>query len=258
MSLKVNPPWDEDDEVRHPVSAKSRRLADMLFAEIIAGEHDFGTRLPAERVLAKNSGVSRNTVRQALSLMEHFGIIQRRMGSGSVVCYRFNEMPSDAVAPSPALPEGLDLYDLYNVSETTSPLGLGVVRSILEPEIARLAVLNMTSRDIEAIKAIQLEIEAVSVDGDRFSTLDDAFRMQLVAGTLNPLLVAIYSMVNRVGREAVWSVQRRRRLSPARIKEYKFQNRSLCEALENRDIEAAVEYMKLSLVDFHQDLMRGT
>lgn len=254
MRTAVSAPWDEDAEVRHPVSAKSRQLADTLFAEIVAGKHGFGTRLPAERVLSQSHGLSRSTVRQALGLMEYFGVVRRRAGSGSVVCYRREDVPTVSETMSGTLPGAVNLDE---IGETTSPLELGVVRSIVEPEIARLAVLNMTSRDIESIKAIQSEIETVTVDGEKFAVLDDAFRMRLATGTHNPLLVAIYSMISRVGRDATWSVQRRRRLSPARIKEYKLQNRSLCEAIESRDIETAVEYIKLSLADFHQDLMRG-
>lgn len=254
MRAAVNAPWDTDTEVRFPVSAKARKLADALFAEIVAGSYEFGTRLPSERVLSQSHGLSRGTVRQALGLMEFFGVVRRRAGSGSVVCHRRAEMPAGGGRPPEALPGAVSLDE---IGQITSPLELGVVRSIVEPEIARLAVLNMTSRDIEAIRAIQTEIETVTVDGEKFAALDDAFRTGLAAGTHNPLLVAIYAMISRVGRDASWAVQRRRRLSPARIREYKMQNRSLCEAIESRDIEAAVEYIKLSLAEFHQDLMRG-
>lgn len=255
MTEALDPPWETEGEVRYPVSAKARDLADTLFAEIVAGVYGLGTRLPAERVLSESRGLSRSTVRQALGLMESFGIIQRRVGSGSVVCFRRSRATAefDAVRSHPP-----GMLDLVEIGETTSPLELGVVRSIVEPEIARLAVLNMTARDIESIKAIQAEMEEVTVDGEKFAALDDAFRMQLAAGTHNPLLVAIYAMVNRVSRDASWSVQRRWRLSPARIKEYKLQNRSLCEAIESRDIETAVDFVRLMLADFHQELMPGT
>lgn len=254
MSDVLDPPWETEGEVRYPVSAQAREFADALFAEIASGAYSFGTRLPAERALSESHGLSRSTVRQALGLMESFGIIRRRVGSGSVVCFRRARETAEAEAERGHPPGMLDLAE---IGETTSPLELGVVRSILEPEIARLAVLNMTARDIEAIKAIMAEIETVTVDGEKFAALEDAFRMQLATGTHNPLLVAIYAMVNRVSRDASWSVQRRRRLSPGRIKEYKLQNRSLCEAIESRDIDAAVEYVRLMLADFHQELMRG-
>ncbi len=118
-------------------------------------------------------------------------------------------------------------------------------------------MLNMTSRDIRRLNEIQREIDLVSIGGAKFSALDDELRMQIARGTHNPLLIAIYTMVNYVNRSADWAAQRRNALTPGRIKEYRLQNRSLCQAIESRDIEATVEYLKLSLAEFHQDLMRG-
>ncbi len=254
MNVSVRPPWDLDDKIEKPVTASTRKLADTLFAEIINGVHSYGTRLPAERALTEAYGLSRNTIRQALSLMEHYGVIRRRVGSGSIVCYRAADQ---AVVAKPAPAEEPAVLDLSEIGEITSPLELGVVRSIVEPEIARLAVLNMTSRDIQRLNEIQREIDLVSVGGAKFSALDDELRMQIARGTHNPLLIAIYTMVNHVNRNADWAAQRRNALTPGRIKEYRLQNRSLCEAIESRDIEATVEYLKLSLAEFHQDLMRG-
>jgi DNA-binding FadR family transcriptional regulator len=254
MNAPIRPPWDLDDKIEKPVTAHTRKLADALFAEIISGIHSYGTRLPPERALTETYGLSRNTIRQALSLMEHYGVIRRRVGSGSVVCYRTGDEAEDAKSAPTEEPAILDLRE---IGEITSPLELGVVRSIVEPEIARLAVLNMTSRDIQRLNEIQREIDLVSVGGAKFSALDDELRMQIARGTHNPLLVAIYTMVNNVNRNADWAAQRRNALTPGRIKEYRLLNRSLCEAIESRDIDATVEYLKLSLAEFHQDLMRG-
>lgn len=255
MNERQSPPWDSDDKIERPVTAGTRKLADALFADIVSGRLSYGTRLPAERQLSVQYGLSRNTVRQALGFLAHYGVVKRRVGSGPVVSYR----PADgAPAAVPPPVEQSATLDLSEIGETTSPLELGVVRSIIEPEIARLAVLNMTSRDIQQLNGIQRRIDMVSVDGERFAALDDELRMQLAKGTHNPLLIAIYSMVNHVNRNADWGALRRSALTPSRIKEYSLQNRSLCQAIESRDIEAAVEYLKLSLAEFHQDLMRGT
>lgn len=254
MTESLLPPWDSEGEIQHPISAKARRLADLLFADICGGTYSFGTKLPSERVLSENQGLPRSVVRQALGLLENFNVIRRQAGSSSVVCFRRNQ----AKAVPAAAPSQSTEVTPSEIGKITSPLELVVVRSIVEPEIARLAVLNMTARDIEAIRSIQDEIEAVKVDGEKFAALDDSFRMRLATGTHNPLLVAIYSMINQVSRDASWSVQRRWRLSPARIREYKLQNRSLCEAIEERDIEKAVEYVRLMLADSHQELMPGS
>ena len=254
MNKTQRAPWEMEADIERPVTSSVRKLADSLFAEIVDGVYSYGTRLPAERTLSESHGLSRNTVRQALSLMEHHGVIRRRVGSGSVVCFRSDEDVPSANGTSAGLLEAIDLNE---ISEITSPLEFGVVRSIVEPEIARLAVLNMTSRDIQRLNEIQAELEKVSTDGEKFSALDDELRMQIARGTHNPLLIAIYTLVNHINRNAHWATQRRKALTPGRIKEYRLQNRSLCEAIDNRDIEAAVEYLKLALSEFHQDLMRG-
>ncbi len=255
MNAPPRPPWELDNKIEKPVTSSTRKLADTLFLEIANGVHNYGTRLPAERALSEEHGLSRNTIRQALSLMEHYGVIRRRVGSGSIVCYRIkDENIPPAADPSETSSSKLDLSEL---SEITSPLEFGVVRSIVEPEIARLAVLNMTSRDIQRLNEIQGEIDKISVDGEKYSALDDELRMQIARGTHNPLLIAVYTMVNHINRNAHWSAQRRKALTPSRIKEYRLQNRSLCDAIQSRDIQATVEYLKLALADFHQDLMRG-
>lgn len=254
MTTYTRPPWDLDHKIRKPVTSKTRELADTLFRAIQDGSHRYGTRLPAERAMCVQYGLSRNTVRQALDLLDQYKVIDRQAGSGSVVCYRGAD---NMQTPNPEIEANSATLDLGEIGEITSPLELGVVRSIIEPEIARLAVLSMTSRDIQRLNEIQHQIEEVTVDGEKFSELDDALRMQIAKGTHNPLLIAIYSMVNHVNRSADWATQRRKALTPGRIREYRLQNQSLCQAINDREIETTVEYLKLSLAEFHQDLMRG-
>lgn len=62
-----------------------RQIADQLRALIEAGEFAPGSRLPAERDLASQLGVSRPSVREALIALEVEGVIEVRMGSGIYV-----------------------------------------------------------------------------------------------------------------------------------------------------------------------------
>lgn len=102
-----------------------------------------------------------------------------------------------------------------------------------------------------------MEIERVTFDGTRFCELEDDLRMQIARGTHNPLLIVIYQMINHVNRTADWAAQRRKALTPGRIREHQLHSKSLCEAISNREIETTVENLKLSLADFHQDLTKG-
>jgi DNA-binding FadR family transcriptional regulator len=62
-----------------------RQIADQLRALIAAGEWPLGSRLPPERDLATQLGVSRPSVREALIALEVEGLVEVRMGSGIYV-----------------------------------------------------------------------------------------------------------------------------------------------------------------------------
>src|SRR5688572_32358152 len=65
-----------------------RQIAEQLGALIAAGEFPLGSRLPPERDLAVQLGVSRPSVREALIALEVQGLVEVRMGSGIYVTAR--------------------------------------------------------------------------------------------------------------------------------------------------------------------------
>jgi GntR family transcriptional regulator len=67
--------------------AKYQRVAERLTRGIQAGAFQPGERLPGEVDLARSFDVSRSTIRQALSSLQHAGLIETWSGAGSFVCY---------------------------------------------------------------------------------------------------------------------------------------------------------------------------
>src|SRR5438067_7978224 len=65
-----------------------RQIAEQLRAAIASGDFPPGSRLPAERDLAKQLGVSRPSVREALIALEVEGWVEVRTGSGVYVLDR--------------------------------------------------------------------------------------------------------------------------------------------------------------------------
>lgn len=61
------------------------QIAEALTEQIEAGSLSPGTRLPSERDLSKQFGVNRMTLRQALDMLEHQGLLVRRQGDGTYV-----------------------------------------------------------------------------------------------------------------------------------------------------------------------------
>jgi GntR family transcriptional regulator len=75
----------DHDTVQLPEGGKSRRVYLLLRDQISNGLHSEGAALPSEQRLAETHGVSRVTVRRALEALTHDGLIEKRVGSGSIV-----------------------------------------------------------------------------------------------------------------------------------------------------------------------------
>lgn len=76
-----------DIEVKKLNSNKYKKIYQELSGQIINGEYKEGSQLPSENLLVKHYGVSRETVRKALSLLQTNGYIQKLKGKGSIVIY---------------------------------------------------------------------------------------------------------------------------------------------------------------------------
>lgn len=245
-------PWESSGNMRQLVTQAVKSVADEMFARIVSATYSYGTRLPAERQLTEEFKVSRTTVRQALKLMEDHGVISRRPSSGSFVVFR---VPQVAATTPDAEHHYIENVD-EDIAEITSPLDLNVVRTIIEPEMVRLATINMTVRDIANLRGILEKAETVTTSAAEFAFWDEQFHMALAKGSHNPLLIAIYELINHVRKHAHWAANKEKTLSPNRIGEYQRKHRAIFHALEERDMETVVEYIKLHMMEVQRDLMR--
>jgi DNA-binding FadR family transcriptional regulator len=118
-----------------------RQIAEQVRSLIAKGEFDVGARLPAERDLAKQLGVSRPSVREALIALEVEGWVEVRTGSGVYVLDRAGHRNGSGVKVPPT---------------EWGPLELIRARRVIEGEIASLAALRAKRRHMDAIaQAIQ-------------------------------------------------------------------------------------------------------
>ena len=126
-----------------------RQIAEQVRSLIASGEFTHGNRLPAERDLAKQLGVSRPSVREALIALEVEGWVEVRTGSGVYVLERDGKGNGSGVKVPPT---------------EWGPLELIRARRVIEGEIASLAATQARRRHVEAIRAA---IEFMREDADR-------------------------------------------------------------------------------------------
>lgn len=220
--------------------ATVKYVIETLSTRIVTQEYATEERLPSERQLAQDLGVARNTVREALDHLETRGMIRRRAGSGSFVTYDPN----------------VEGKTLSPVAAETGPLQLQVMRGIIEPEMVRLAIVNMSPKQIEALSVVLSKMERVQTDATAFVRLEEEFHRLLAEGTGNPLLVACYNLILDARRQSFRAAMYRRHLTPARLAIYQRGYNGLFNAIAARDIEEASEFMKLSLIEDQRLLLQ--
>jgi len=151
-----------------------RQIAGQLRALISAGEFAVNARLPAERDLAKQLGVSRPSVREALIAMEVEGWVEVRTCSGVYVLDRSRNGQGSRTELSP---------------DEWGPLELIRARRVIEGEIASMAALQAKRKHIDAIaRALDtMRIDAgrgvLPLEGDR------AFHTAIVESCGNVVLI---------------------------------------------------------------------
>jgi DNA-binding FadR family transcriptional regulator len=126
-----------------------RQIAEQVRALITGGEFKPGSRLPAERDLAKQMGVSRPSVREALIALEVEGWVEVRTGSGVYVLERAGRGSGEGTKVPPA---------------EWGPLELIRARRVIEGEIASLAATQAKRKHIQAIRDA---IDVMRKDTDR-------------------------------------------------------------------------------------------
>ena len=120
----------------------------------------------------------------------------------------------------------------------------------------RLAVINMTPRDIMELDDILTRMEGISTDAAEFVACEEDFYRKIAAGTGNPLLASCYDLAIEACLQTHRSTMMRRHLTPKRIEDYQKRYNALFNAISSRDVETAVEYIKLHLIEEQKTLLQ--
>jgi DNA-binding FadR family transcriptional regulator len=133
-----NSPWETLGVWQLPLAVIEprrlyRQIADQLRQLIADGEYRVGSRLPTERELAEQLGVSRPTVREALIALEVEGRLRIRVGSG---IYVIDQPPSAVVAADPPIEGSFEILRARAFVE--SAVAEEAARRVTPADVARL------------------------------------------------------------------------------------------------------------------------
>lgn len=162
----------------------SSRVAGELERLILQNHLAIGARLPSERDLADQFGVSRTVVREAVRTLIAKGLLEVKAGSGTVV--RQLTSASAVESMSRLLASQSARFDYGHVNE---------VRRVLEVEIAGLAAQRRTADDLQALTNILTQAQQNLGDPETFVHTDIAFHEALARATHNDLFLIILSSI---------------------------------------------------------------
>jgi DNA-binding FadR family transcriptional regulator len=151
-----------------------RQIAEQLRTLMTKGEYKPGARLPAERDLAKQMGVSRPSVREALIALEVEGWVEVRTGAGVFVLERSKK----AIATRKAVRE-----------DEWGPLEVLRARRVIEGELAALAATHAKRVHMQAIRAAIELMEEDTERGIAPTEGDRAFHSAIAEAAGNAVLV---------------------------------------------------------------------
>jgi DNA-binding FadR family transcriptional regulator len=151
-----------------------RQIADQIARLIERGEYGPGSRLPPERDLARQLGVSRPSVREALIALEVEGYVEVRIGSGVYVMDR-------AARTEPAA----------TLAEDSGPFELMEARRLIEAECAGLAAKHATKAHVRAMEDALDEMEAQRARGNMPLEADRSFHLRIAEASGNSALALV-------------------------------------------------------------------
>ncbi|HEU0089662.1 MAG TPA: GntR family transcriptional regulator [Pseudonocardiaceae bacterium] len=170
-----------------PADPKHRQIADELRGQINRGELEPGDMLPSESALCEQYGVSRTTVRAALSALAHEGLVTSESGRGTFVRQRrhLTYRPQAEFCPHPASPE-MDRFMTEHTAEGRRPSQTIDVAIVTPPK----EVTRRLELDDDAVTVVRRRVR--SLDGEPYFINDSYFPLGLVEGSeiMSPVDIA--------------------------------------------------------------------
>ena len=223
MLERSQPPAFDIARISAPKS--SDVLAEALRARIRSREWPEGTALPTERDLARQTSLSRTTVREALRILELDGLIEIRPGRGGGARVR-----------RPGKDELTRQLELFIWGRNVGVDHLHDVRSALEALGAKTAALARTDADVQELIARTEAVESSVQRLDRYLDANLAWHMAVVRASHNELLVSFMEVLSVAIHEATESeIYDSPDVREATLKIH----RSILKAIIDRDPEAA-------------------
>ena len=209
----------------------------MLLEMILSGEYQAGDRLPPERILVEQIGVSRTVVREALNLLEARGLIRIEHGRGAVV----SADGAHALHKNLSFLLRMEPGTLWELME---------MRKALEVEVAGLAAERATAEDIATMRA-KLDRMRENIDApEGYVHADVGFHEMLTRSARN----RVFLMMMEPIVDLLLASRRMTGSKEANAKRALRAHEAILKRVEAKDVEGARTEMRKHMITTEHDM----
>lgn len=210
------------------IPAEREAAVATLRSFISDGGYAPGDRLPPERELINELGMTRTTLRRALEALEIEGAIWRHVGKGTFVSSHGGDAASGGLA---------------EISRQMTPVRMLRARLCIEPAIAREAAINASDEALIRMKLARDRAESAPTWAE-YEMHDGTFHRAVAQAADNILLLSLFDQVNQVKRAVAWATVVRTTDRPPSGYSSFVEHNKIIGAIEARDPAAAHEAMR--------------
>ena len=177
---------------------KSSFIADQILGMINTGHYKAGSKLPSERAITEQMGVSRPSLREAISALQIVGILESRPGDGTYVA-------------TPVATEDLMRRAVTVLEECDSPFENMLARKALEIGSARLVVKVATNADLDTLRRAWEEkcLRGRQGNLEEYLRYGKEFHLAIARATKNRIIEGIMEKLLDMTIQPLWINMRR-------------------------------------------------
>lgn len=209
----------------------SEKTAELLYEKIV-DERAYapGSKLPNENDVAAAMGVSRTTLREAVSYLVAEGVLEVRRGKGTYV--------------TRDLPESMmDMTAIRSRHSSIRAKDLFEMRLIFEPATVALACERASDDELALLREKAERVEELARSGGDWPAADQEFHLELIRASHNEYMRRLYPIINGAVSEILQISRNRRHMQEIAVAD----NRLVVDFLMQRDASGARSAMSIHM-----------
>ena len=212
--------------------------------DLVAGRLALGQRLPGERILAEQLGVSRPSVREAIRVLEAMGILRTAAGSGASAGAVIVADPSAALASAMRLHLATSHLAIHDIVAT---------RVMFESWSVRSAAGARRRPDLAEAERLLTAMDDATLTPEAFHRLDAEFHVELARLAGNPLVTAMMGALRHTVQQYVLAAVPTLPDWAATARRLRQEHRSVVAAVAAKDAERAAVLVTNHITGFYKE-----